>query len=124
MKDYIKDVKRTENTDFSNMKDRLDSYDLLRLLHSSIGVSTEAGEFLDMIKKHLFYGSELDLVNIEEEIGDILYYCAISLDVVGVDFKDVMEKNIAKLEARYPEKFTSEKAINRDLDKERKILEK
>lgn len=93
------------------------------LLHASMGLVTEAGEFQDMLKKHVFYGKPLDKINLKEEIGDLLWYCAIALEALDTDFQAVMQTNIDKLKARYPEKFTEEKAENRDLDKERKILE-
>lgn len=107
-------VKFNENPQRDKMQD---------LLHASMGLVTEAGEFQDMLKKHLYYGRELDTVNLREEIGDLLWYCAIALNALDTDFQAVMQTNIDKLKARYPEKFTEEKAENRDLDKERKILE-
>jgi len=94
------------------------------LLHASMGLVTEAGEFQDMLKKHLYYGRELDEVNLKEEIGDVLWYCAIALNALGTDFETVMQTNIDKLRARFPEKFTEDNANSRDLDKEREILEK
>jgi len=124
MKDYIKKALRTESYDWESIKGRLQDEDTIRLLHSAIGLSTEANEFLDMLKKHIFYGKELDLVNVKEEGGDVIWYLAIAMDVLKTTFEEVMSVNIEKLTARYPEKFTPEKAINRDLDKERKILEK
>ena len=53
-----------------------------------------------------------------------MWYCAIALDELDGDFDEVMKTNIAKLSARYPDKFTEHNAEVRDLDKERKILEK
>lgn len=93
------------------------------LIHASMGLVTEAAEFQDAIKKHLFYGRELDKPNLKEEIGDILWYCAIALEALETDFDSVMQTNIDKLKSRYPDKFTEKLANNRDLDKERKILE-
>jgi NTP pyrophosphatase (non-canonical NTP hydrolase) len=107
-------VKFNENLSRDKMQD---------LLHASMGLVTEAGEFQDMLKKHVFYGKPLDEVNLKEEIGDVLWYCAIALEALGTDFESVMETNINKLKARYPEKFTEDKAENRDLVKEREILE-
>jgi len=94
------------------------------LVHASMGLVTEAGEFQDMLKKHIYYGRELDTVNLKEEIGDLLWYCAIALNALDADFESVMQTNIDKLKARYPEKFTEEAATNRNLLKEREILEK
>ena len=94
-----------------------------RLLHAGIGLATEAGEFLDALKKHVFYGKELDTVNLSEEMGDIFWYCALIADELKIDFSQVMDTNIAKLKARYGDKFSEEKAEHRDLKTERTILE-
>ena len=124
MKNYIEKAIKTESKDFEKISNRLQDKSVIRLLHAGMGLATESAEFLDALKKAIYYGKELDKVNLAEEMGDILWYCAIVLDELGVSFEEVMEKNIAKLEARYPEKFTEEKAENRDLKTERDILEK
>lgn len=94
------------------------------IIHAAIGIATEAGEFLDPIKKFIFYGKPVDFVNLDEEVGDLLWYIALYLNARGLDMEAVMEKNINKLEARYPDKFTQDHALNRDLDAEREILER
>lgn len=121
--EYIKNAIKTESRDFDAIGARLQQVENQRLLHAGIGLATEAGEFLDALKKHVFYGKELDTVNLREEMGDIFWYCAIIADQLDVDFADVMERNITKLKARYGEKFSEEKANTRDLDTERQILE-
>jgi NTP pyrophosphatase (non-canonical NTP hydrolase) len=95
-----------------------------RLLHAAMGIDTEGGEFTDSLKKHIFYGVELDLVNLREEIGDIFWYLAIACYELGVSFEEVQATNIEKLKARYPHKFTEHHANNRNLEAERAILEK
>ncbi|OIQ17096.1 MAG: hypothetical protein BM556_12845 [Bacteriovorax sp. MedPE-SWde] len=122
-KQYISDATRTESTNFEAMNTRLNDDGLKRLLHAGIGLSTESGEFLDALKKHIFYGKELDKVNLAEEMGDLFWYMAIVADELGFEFEEVMERNITKLKARYGDKFTEEKAEKRDLDTEREILE-
>lgn len=122
--EYVKLAIKTESTDFNSMNSRLENDGVKRLLHAGIGLSTEAGEFLDALKKHIFYGKELDRVNLAEEMGDLFWYLAIVSDELGVEMSDVMERNIEKLKARYGEKFSEEKAENRDLETERKVLEK
>ena len=117
METYITDVKRTENRDFESIKTRINDRSL-RLLHASLGVSTESNEFLDMLKKHIYYGKTIDYVNLQEEIGDILFYCAVALDELNISFESVMSNNIEKLKKRYPEKFTSENALNRNIENE------
>lgn len=122
-KEYVQNAIRTESRDFDAIGARMSQVENQRLLHAGIGLATEAGEFLDALKKHVFYGKELDKVNLSEEMGDIFWYCAIIADQLGVDFAEVMDVNIAKLKARYGEKFTEQGAQERDLDSERKILE-
>ncbi|OUR97190.1 hypothetical protein A9Q84_12755 [Halobacteriovorax marinus] len=122
--EYVKLAIKTESTNFAAMDERLSDNGLKRLLHAGIGLSTESGEFLDALKKHIFYGKELDRVNLAEEMGDLFWYLAIVSDELGVNMEDVMERNISKLKARYGEKFSEEKAENRDLNTEREILEK
>jgi NTP pyrophosphatase (non-canonical NTP hydrolase) len=122
-KEYVEGALRT-NAPVDKVLDRLvDEPKKIQLLHAFIGMTTEVGELFDAFKKHLFYGKPLDLVNISEEIGDLFWYVALALDYIGLDFETVMAQNNAKLKARFPDKFTEEAATNRDLRKEREILE-
>ena len=82
-KDYKEAALRTESNDFEAIQKRISSKRNIRLLHAGIGLATESGEFLDALKKAIFYGKELDRVNLQEEIGDLLWYCAIALDELG-----------------------------------------
>jgi len=88
-----------------------------------MGVVTESGELMDALKKHIYYGAELDKTNVKEEIGDLLWYVGILCDTLGLTFEEVFETNIAKLKARYGDKFNETGALNRNLEKEREILE-
>lgn len=94
----------------------------LRLLHCAMGCFTESGELVEAAIKQLHTGN-IDLVNFGEEIGDIEWYQAIGYHETGVSEAHCREKNIAKLKQRYPEKFESHQAVNRDLAAERVILE-
>ncbi|MFH1223150.1 MAG: nucleoside triphosphate pyrophosphohydrolase family protein [Pseudomonadota bacterium] len=123
-KKYKELVMKTESKDFEAIASRLKNERALRLLHGSCGIATEAGELLDAIKKYAFYGKEIDTVNLVEEIGDLMWYSSIILDELGVEFEEVMDKNINKLRTRYGEKFSETCANTRDLNKERKTLEK
>jgi len=88
--------------------------DLERLRHAGEGFATEAGEYIDAIKK-LRYGKPLDRANLKEEIGDLLFYCAMAANGLGESLQDIASANIAKLRARYPEGFTERDAKSRDL---------
>jgi len=96
---------------------------LMDNLHMVLGMQTESAEIADVFKKHIAYKKEIDWVNIKEELGDVMFYIANMCNINGWDLRDILETNIKKLEARYPEKFNEENALNRNLDKERGILE-
>ena len=117
-KDYQKESKRT----CPNLNDQL-RQGLADEMHMVLGISTEAGELLDAYKKHFAYGKELDKTNVGEEIADIMWYVSNLCRMLNIDMEEMLQRNIAKLKARYPEKFDEIKALNRDLEKEREILE-
>ena len=91
--------------------------------HMIFGMVTEVAELADAYKKHWAYGKDLDMVNVKEEIGDVLFYISNFCKFNNINLGEVMYTNVEKLKARYPEKFTNENATNRDLETERKILE-
>lgn len=122
-KELVANARRTE-PDYFTAIHRLKDPSTVRLLHVAMGLVTEAGEFLDVLKKHVFYGKPIDRVNLKEELGDSSWYERIGCDELEVGYLENILVNIQKLRARYPEKFTEEKAINRELGKEREILEK
>ncbi len=78
------------------------------LLHAALGLSGEAGEFSDAVKKATIYKRPLDTKNLREEVGDVLWYCALAAYALGTTLDEVATDNIDKLRQRYPEKFTSE----------------
>ena len=121
---YIEEASKTNQKDSLGVVTRLQNIQLTELLHGAIGASTEANELLDMLKKHIYYGKEIDYINIEEEVGDLFWYCALICNTIGKTFEEIMEKNIDKLKTRYPNSFNNNDAINRNLEEERKILEK
>jgi NTP pyrophosphatase (non-canonical NTP hydrolase) len=122
-KKYLSDSARTVSDNYHEIAGRMSGNKEIDLLHAALGLQTESAEFSDMLKKAIFYGKSIDQVNLKEEIGDLLWYAALALRALNTDFETVMERNIEKLKARYPQKFTEENAIVRDLDKEREILE-
>jgi len=95
----------------------------IRLLHGFMGIATEAGEGLEALAK-MHDGEELDKVNVAEELGDVFWYCALIADETGSSFEAEQERNIKKLEERHGKKYSDKKVMERDLDKEREILEK
>lgn len=83
------------------------------LINGVMGLCGESGEAIDMVKKHLHQGHELDKENLIKELGDIAWYLAETAYALDVDLDEVLEQNIAKLKARYPEGFDTEKSIHR-----------
>ena len=125
---YIEAVLETLSNDYEAISKRLKDPDTIDMLHAAMGMVTEAGELLDMLKKHIFYGKDLDLVNAEEELGDSNWYQSLMIHSMRMKkhvttWEQVWEKNIKKLQARYGDKFSETGAIARDLERERKILE-
>ena len=95
------------------------------LMHMAAGISGESGEVLDIIKKTFAYSKPLDRAHLIEEIGDAMFYVNGLLELIGVEMSEVLEKNIAKLEARYPDlRFDADKAVNRDKVAEQEAMSK
>jgi NTP pyrophosphatase (non-canonical NTP hydrolase) len=92
-------------------------------IHMILGMVTEIGELADVFKKNMAYKKEIDWINVQEELGDIIFYIASFCRINNFDLEAIMENNIKKLATRYPDKFTEYHALNRDLDKEREVLE-
>lgn len=80
----------------------------------AVGVSGEAGELLDAIKKHTIYQKQLDIENVKEEIGDIVFYATGLLNELGLSLQECIQENQEKLSVRYPSgKYTNAHAIAR-----------
>lgn len=82
----------------------------VRLTNAALGLTGEAGEFAELIKKWLYHDSGLDKDAAVKELGDVQWYLALAADALGVTLEHVMERNIAKLQSRYPHGFTAEAA--------------
>jgi len=93
------------------------------VIHAIIGAATEAGELLEALRAVIIEGKEFDEVNMREEVGDVFWYVAVLADTCNFTFEEAQRVNIAKLRARYPNKFTAFDANNRNLTFERSILE-
>lgn len=72
------------------------------LANWGLGLAGEAGEVVELIKKHCFHGKPLDRENLRKELGDVLWYISAICTEVGLELGDVAEANIDKLFARYP----------------------
>lgn len=89
----------------------LDKKDVL--INGVMGLCGEAGEAIDIVKKHLAQGHALDRDALIKELGDVAWYLAETAYALDVPLEEVCQRNIDKLRARYPEGFSAEKSINR-----------
>lgn len=94
----------------------------VRTMHALLGIITEAGELSEIMVKAI-EENEIDKVNLHEELHDISWYTAIAHDANELDYLVGLRNNINKLIKRYPAKFDSHFADNRDLNAEREQLE-
>jgi NTP pyrophosphatase (non-canonical NTP hydrolase) len=92
---------------------KLDNFSEDALINCALGITGEAGEVADMIKKHAFQGHGLDEEHFVKELGDVLWYIAVGASAAGYSLNEVMELNIEKLQKRYPNGFDSDRSINR-----------
>ena len=75
------------------------------LLNGLMGLNGEAGEAIDILKKHLFQGHELDTEHMAKELGDVAWYLAVSAQALGFDLETILQMNVEKLKVRYPHGF-------------------
>ena len=83
------------------------------LINGVMGLCGESGEAIDIVKKHLHQGHPLDREALKKELGDIAWYLAETAYALDLSFEEILQGNIDKLKARYPEGFDSEKSIHR-----------
>ena len=76
-----------------------------RLNMGALGLAGEAGEVVELVKKHLFHGAELPVERLQEELGDVLFYLALLTGVTGNTLKGIAFANIWKLRQRWPDHF-------------------
>ena len=78
-----------------------------------MGLAGEIGEVIDIMKKHIYQGKELDITDVIEEVGDVLWYIANFCNVNNITMDECMESNIKKLRKRFPNGFTTKDANER-----------
>ena len=83
------------------------------LLNGVMGLCGESGEAIDIVKKHLMHGHQLDREHLIDELGDVAWYIAETAYALDVDLEEVLTRNIEKLKKRYPQGFDTERSIHR-----------
>jgi NTP pyrophosphatase (non-canonical NTP hydrolase) len=83
------------------------------LINGVMGLCGEAGETIDLVKKHLAQGHPLDREKMISELGDVAWYLAETATALDVPLEEVLARNIEKLRNRYPEGFDTARSIDR-----------
>lgn len=104
-------INEYQNLALKTLNPALEKQDVL--INGVMGLCGEAGEAIDLVKKHLAQGHELDKEKLAKELGDVAWYLAETAHAIGYDFETILQMNIDKLRARYPEGFSSERSIGR-----------
>ncbi len=107
---FVDAVTSDSSKDFVYLADRLVELDrkgasIERLTTAGVGLAAESGEFLEIVKKMVFQGKPWDDANREHliiELGDVMWYVAQACMALDISFDEVIERNVKKLEKRYP----------------------
>jgi NTP pyrophosphatase (non-canonical NTP hydrolase) len=123
---YIEFVRQTTSPASSNFAQLLSRMteleashdaDVPRLLTAAFGMSAEAGEFTEVVKKIFLQGkpyNEENVFHMKRELGDLCWYLAQACMALDTNFEEVLQMNYEKLSARYPEgTFSVYKSENR-----------
>ena len=86
------------------------------LMNALMGLCGESGEAIDLLKKHLFQGHDLDRAKLIKELGDVAWYLAEAATGLGVDLSEVLQRNLDKLHARYPQGFDTKRSQQREAE--------
>lgn len=81
--------------------------------HGALGIASESGEYVSIIKAYLIYGKPMERDRAIRELGDLMWYIALSAEALGTNLSEIASININKLRERYPEKYSDELAIAR-----------
>ena len=88
------------------------------LINSVMGLCGESGEAIDIVKKWMAQGHELDRERLAKELGDIAWYLAEAATALDLSLEEILQANIEKLKKRYPEGFDETRSIDRPQDDE------
>ena len=120
--EFVNAVTSKESKDYQSFANRIyelekDGFPTERLLTAAVGLSAEAGEFTEVVKKIIFQGkpvNEENMFHLKRELGDIMWYVAQACMGLGTSLDEIMEMNVEKLVARYPGgEFDVHKSENR-----------
>jgi len=110
--DFVRQTTSPASTNYADLMSRFtqleveSDVDVPRLLTAALGITAEAGEFTEVVKKIFLQGksyNEESIFHMKREIGDIMWYIAQACMALDTNFHEIMEMNYEKLSARYPE---------------------
>lgn len=104
-------VNEYQNLAMRTLNPELNKKDVL--INSVMGLCGESGEAIDIVKKWLAQGHELDKERLIKELGDVAWYLAEAATALDVPLEQIFQGNIDKLKRRYPEGFDKEKSLVR-----------
>jgi len=78
-----------------------------------MGLCGESGEAIDIVKKWMAHGHELDKDHLAKELGDIAWYLAETAYALDISLEEILRGNLDKLKRRYPEGFDTDRSVNR-----------
>lgn len=84
------------------------------LFNGVLGLAGEAGECADLLKKHYYQDGRNFVDDLEDELGDVLWYVAESAKAMGLSLEEVAQRNIDKLRKRYPQGFDADRSLHRE----------
>jgi len=126
--DFVRQTTSPASSDFAQLLSRMTELeanhdaDVPRLLTAALGMTAEAGEFTEVVKKIVLQGKpyiEENVFHMKRELGDICWYIAQACMALDTNFREIMEMNYEKLSARYPEGtfdvYRSENRVEGDL---------
>ena len=107
---FVDGVTSDPSKDYQSFTESLDNLDreganIQRLLTAAVGLSAEGGEFMEIVKKMVFQGKPWNDDNREHliiELGDVMWYVAQACMALDISFEEILERNVKKLEKRYP----------------------
>ena len=105
-------VNEYQALDMTTLNPDLSKRDIL--INSVMGLCGESGEAIDIVKKWMAHGHDLDKDHLAKELGDIAWYLAEAATALDMDLEDILQANIEKLKKRYPEGFSSSASVNRE----------
>jgi len=117
--EYTEFIKSITNNDYTERVIKV-----LPLLHAIMGMATEVGELMDLMKKYLINNKPLDEKKLKDECGDVFFYLMNAINISNSTLREVIDLNEAKLKTRFPEGYSHERRKNRNREAEEAAQDK